>query len=163
MKRGSEEELKEKDIEKFVDAHGRNALNRAAEDGRDDIAKVLIQNGAEVNAVNEDKRTPLHWAALNGHVDVAKVLIQNGADMNAFTGFKWTPLQFAAESGHVVQLHSKCTTGFIRSSLFTGYSWQKGTNAVRKMFGHVENYDVGSRRLVGTCRSSMGVIRRKVF
>ena len=51
--------------------------------GHVDVAKVLIQNGADVNAVDKDKWTALHFAAEKGHVDVAKVLIQNGADVNA--------------------------------------------------------------------------------
>ena len=60
------------------------ALHFAASNGHVDVAKVLIQNGADVNAVhNEVKRTALHHAAEYGHVDVAKVLIQNGADVNA--------------------------------------------------------------------------------
>ena len=44
---------------------------------------MLIENGADVNAVTESKWTALHFAAKKGHVDVAKVLIQNGADVNA--------------------------------------------------------------------------------
>ena len=52
-------------------------------EGHVDVAKVLIQNGADVNAVDKDKWTALHFAAEKGHVDVAKVLIQNGADVNA--------------------------------------------------------------------------------
>ena len=44
---------------------------------------MLIQNGADVNAVDKDKWTALHYAAQNGHVDVVKVLLQNGANVNA--------------------------------------------------------------------------------
>ena len=61
----------------------KTALHVAAKNGHVDVAKVLIQNGADVNAVEKDKWTALHLAARNGHVDVAKVLIQNGADVNA--------------------------------------------------------------------------------
>ena len=64
----------------------RTALHFAAKNGHVDVAKVLIQNGADVNAVEKDKDgTALHGARslTNGHVDVAKVLIQNGADVNA--------------------------------------------------------------------------------
>ena len=45
--------------------------------------KVLLENGADVNAVDDDEWTALHYAARFGHVDVVKVLIQNGTDVNA--------------------------------------------------------------------------------
>ena len=35
-----------------------------------DVAKALIQNGVEVNAVNKDNETALHYAAANGHVQL---------------------------------------------------------------------------------------------
>ena len=37
-----------------------------------DVAKALIQNGADVNAVQTEKETPLHYTAKHDHVDVAK-------------------------------------------------------------------------------------------
>ena len=74
----------------------------AAWHGHVDVVKVLIQNGADVNAVAVNKWTALHFAAENGHVDVAKVLIQNGADVNAVHKDKRTALHIAAGSeGHV--------------------------------------------------------------
>jgi ankyrin repeat protein len=57
---------------------------------------VLIKEGADVNAVDEDEDTPLHLAAHRGQVEIAKVLIQNGADVNAVDGDKRTALQIAA-------------------------------------------------------------------
>ena len=57
--------------------------------------KVLVQSGADVNAVNRDKETALHVAANNGHVDVVKVLVQNGVDVNAVNKDKETPLYAA--------------------------------------------------------------------
>jgi hypothetical protein len=56
---------------------------------------MLIQNGADVNAVNIYKETALNLAAWKGHVDVVKVLIQNGADVNAVTREEKTPLDWA--------------------------------------------------------------------
>ena len=55
---------------------------RLERDGHVDVAKVLIQNGADVSS-KKTNWTALHIAAEKGHVDVAKVLIENGADVNA--------------------------------------------------------------------------------
>ena len=45
--------------------------------------KVLLENGADVNAVEQNKATALHYAAATGYADIAKVLLLNGADVNA--------------------------------------------------------------------------------
>ena len=66
-----------------------------------DATKMLIEDNADVNAVDKYKYTALHWAADKGHVDVAKVLIQNGVDVNAVDESKQTALHFAAKKGHV--------------------------------------------------------------
>lgn len=52
--------------------------------------QVLLDNGAEVNALDRDGRTPLHWAVINGQsrdVDlerdpVIRLLLERGADPN---------------------------------------------------------------------------------
>ena len=62
------------------------ALHVACQKGYVDVAKVLIQNGADVNAnsVVTNKMTPLHVAAgKTKSADLVKLLIQNGADVNA--------------------------------------------------------------------------------
>mgnify|MGYP003319189623 CR=1 FL=1 len=50
-------------------------IHHAATYGHVDVAKVLIQNGADVNAVDKDKETPLHLAAVNGYVDLSLIHI----------------------------------------------------------------------------------------
>jgi len=72
---------------------GESALHIASYQA--DVVKLLIQNGADVNAVNKKKETPLHDSAHGGHADVAKVLIQNGADVNAVDCEKSTALHAA--------------------------------------------------------------------
>ena len=44
---------------------------------------LLIANGADVNAKDDDGSTPLHYAAHEGHKEIAELLIAKGADVNA--------------------------------------------------------------------------------
>jgi len=89
-----------------------------------DIAKALIDAGAEIHATDEDGFTPLHSARQNESVarvlvdaganisaknrggvvpiqlasfEVTKLLIESGADVNAIDDHGFTPLHFAAD------------------------------------------------------------------
>ena len=61
---------------------------------------MLIQNSADVKAIDFENQAALQFAASRGHVDVAKVLIQNGADVNAVDEYEISSIHSAASSGH---------------------------------------------------------------
>lgn len=61
---------------------GDTPLTWAAEMGSEACVDLLLQTGADPNAVEHDGWTALHWAANNGHVEVARLLIEFGADLN---------------------------------------------------------------------------------
>jgi len=75
-------------------------LHDAARKG--DIVKVrqLLEQGTDVNARDQDQRTPLCIAAYYGKTDVAKLLIEKGADVNAKDKYQRTPLWMAAWEGN---------------------------------------------------------------
>ena len=80
-----------------------SALHMASATGQVDTVKFLIQEGANVNIVNEASQTPLHYAAWNGHVEVIVILIENGAYVSGSEsglGDK-VPLCAAAKGGHI--------------------------------------------------------------
>lgn len=62
-----------------------------------DIAKLLIEHGADINTKQMHGVTPLHSAAHNGQEKLAKFLIDNGADINAKMDNGNTPLFMANE------------------------------------------------------------------
>jgi ankyrin repeat protein len=56
----------------------------------------LIDNGADVNAVDKNGWTPLHFATKYNEKTV-KLLIDKGADVNAVDKEGWTPLHFTTK------------------------------------------------------------------
>ena len=52
-----------------------------------DLVALFIQNGADVNAENENGQTPLHLLCKHykndNLIDLVKILIEKGADVNA--------------------------------------------------------------------------------
>ena len=69
--------------------------------GRVELARVLLENGADVSAQDKNNSTPLHWASGCGLVKLARVLLENGADASGQDKDKSTPLHRVSESGQV--------------------------------------------------------------
>ena len=76
-------------------------IHDAAIQGQFHVAKILLQNGADVNAKNNNQYTPLHHAADKGHSKIAELLIQSGADVHAKSSYQSTPLHYAARNGYL--------------------------------------------------------------
>lgn len=57
--------------------------------------KQAIQEGANVNAGDDEGTTSLHWVAFTGYTEIAKLLIEKGALVNIEDEYGWTPLQWA--------------------------------------------------------------------
>lgn len=85
----------------------------------EDIVKMLIEKGANVNATNNKGDTSIHWAAKSGNyldflkfcrkykhflnfigqTNVAKILIEYGADVKAENENKFTAMHDASQNG----------------------------------------------------------------
>lgn len=84
----------------LVDApnrRGETALMFAAFHGQLDVARLLVQHGAEINRAGW---TPLHYAATNGHADLVRYLLDENAYIDAQSPNHTTPLMMAARHGH---------------------------------------------------------------
>lgn len=63
------------------DSQGCTALHWAADAGRLDVARCLLEEcGADVDALDEEGQAPLHYAALCDHRAVCEYLLERGAD-----------------------------------------------------------------------------------
>lgn len=67
------------------------------ENANPDFVKDLINIGANVNAINDDGKTPLMYAARDGSSSVVKVLLEAGANVNTVDNSRKTALMYAAE------------------------------------------------------------------
>jgi len=75
---------------------GETPLMLAAINNQLELAKVLIENGADVN---KPDWTPLHYAATRGHRDMMRLLLDNDAYIDSESANGTTPLMLAAYSG----------------------------------------------------------------
>jgi len=71
------------------------ALVSSAKNGDLVELKILLDQGANVNAKDSFGMTPLHWAALIGKVKVAWTLIDRGEEVNTRNKIGRTPLEYA--------------------------------------------------------------------
>ena len=103
--------FKHTDTAAFLLQHGMNPnhmnwhyttlLHHVASDGDIPKARLLLDHGATIDAVDEEYRsTPLGMAARWGRKDMVGFLLERGADLN-IAGDPWaTPLAWARTKGH---------------------------------------------------------------
>ena len=73
------------------------AAFRAAQCGKDDCLRILIEAGANINAKHRQGFTPLISACSQGHDVCANMLLQSGADVNMTDNNGCSPLMKALE------------------------------------------------------------------
>lgn len=122
-------------VSKKLSPNGETPLHIAARLNHADIVLLFLQNGAEVNARDNQGFTALHYAASAGSMKAARVLLEHQADVNAQGGRLnlLTPLHLAAVKG---------STDMVRLLIQYGADVKKaGQTALHAAAGH-DNLDV---------------------
>lgn len=95
-------------VDKYQEDLGPSPLLLATMFDNLEIAKILIENGADVNLqahirLSSDREfthysdiAPLHYAAVYGNVELITLLLDHGANIDIQNGFGESPLLFAA-------------------------------------------------------------------
>jgi len=98
---------------------GFTALHLASFFGHEAAAALLLERGADANAVarnSELQVAPLHSAAAGAHPKLVTLLLEHGADPNARQGGGFTPLHAAAQNGDRESVEALLARGADRSA-----------------------------------------------
>ncbi|KAH8696897.1 ankyrin repeat domain-containing protein [Phaeosphaeriaceae sp. PMI808] len=93
------------------DSSGGHSLMYAVEHGHYEMAKLLLDKGADVNAQGGEYGNALYAASWRGHEAVVKLLLDTGADVNAQGGEYGNALQAASYGGHEAVVKLLLDTG----------------------------------------------------
>lgn len=80
---------------KATEWDGATLLHIAVGQNQTDMAAFLLDRGADVNAITQDRLTPLHMASQNGNISIIQLLLDHKAKINPVDSKGWTPLDRA--------------------------------------------------------------------
>lgn len=78
----------------------RNDLLSSVEKNDFERTKYLLENGANIDAVDKNGKTALHLSAINGKVEILKLLLEYGANIDACDNLYITALHYSVDNGH---------------------------------------------------------------
>ena len=103
------------------DAEGKSPLHLASQGSNHEsqnvnlcnVVRLLLEHGADVNALSNGRSTPLHIAARRGRIEVVRVLLEHGANTGGKDDNGRTALQVASYLGYdeVMKLLSEHRAG----------------------------------------------------
>lgn len=106
------------------------ALHLTASSGHAEVARCLIDQGADMEAKNPLGMTPLHCAAGMGHIEVMKIFLHSGASPNGQDCAGCSPLHFAAYTGQDTVIQTLLDAGAdVNAKALFRYTRQESTHS----------------------------------
>ena len=123
---------------------GWSALHNAAALGHVPVARLLLDNGWELDKPNNLGRTPLHCAAVTGEVNMMVFLAVRGADLNTQTNGEArppgeTPLHIAAKNGEAAAVKMLLCCGADRQVRAGGQTAEMVSRMSPDVFTEIED------------------------
>lgn len=82
------------------DVSSYTVVTRALSHKNREMARLLIEAGADITKTDGDGKSPVHYAAEHGFGDILQLLAEKGADVNARNNQGNAPLHIVAQAGH---------------------------------------------------------------
>ncbi|CAE7615646.1 CTTNBP2 [Symbiodinium sp. CCMP2592] len=84
----------------IADRDGFTSLMKAAQNGHEEVVRLLLEAGAAQDLANNTGFTALMMASVNDHVEVVQVLLHGGSDINLANYVGFTALMLASFRGY---------------------------------------------------------------
>ncbi|HET9952021.1 MAG TPA: ankyrin repeat domain-containing protein [Candidatus Eisenbacteria bacterium] len=127
--------------ERYSPPRAERLLHRTVYHDSVDVARVLLEFGADVNVVDDNGLTPLHMAAREGNAELIRLLLAKGARIDARNKWNWTPLHFAASQKQLEAARALVERGADRSARTDGgetpfkMAWGPDGEPLRRLLG----------------------------
>ena len=94
------------DVNAVVESTGRSVFHDIASNWDTDVAKFMLEKGADIHAKDINGRTPLHVAAGSDHKEMVMWLLEHGAAIEERTQNELqTAIHYAARNDAINSLH----------------------------------------------------------
>lgn len=125
------------DVRRATDSD--SPLHHAVRTKQTEIARYLLEKGADVDALTYNTNTPLHLAAFDGNDEIIRLLVARGADIDAKECDGWTPVYCAILNKHPETVETLAELGADLNAQ-TGSGWTALHKAADKGNARIVNF-----------------------
>jgi len=134
-----------------------SALHLAVRSKHVNITKILVVNGADVNAISDAGVTPLMLASINGASEIVDYLLENNADITLKDSNGYSAISYAVTNGDISIIKKLLFSGAkINEEPLVGIAAQKTNKEVLEFLLDMEApFDISDKENVGFITSTL--------